>query len=90
VDGRIKKTHVFYGPVMPFLSDGQADMDAVFGHLRGLGAGRIYLDKLNIRSGVWDSVCVFLRSFDPGIIEKYRKILYDPGASARYSASLAA
>jgi hypothetical protein len=61
----------------------------MFGELRRIKPGRVYLDKLNIRYGVWDSVAAFLRSFDPGLVEKYREILFDPGVSARYAESLA-
>jgi DNA repair photolyase len=83
------KTHVFFGPLMPFITDRQADLEAMFGELQRIRPGRVYLDKLNIRSGVWDSVAVFLRTFDPGLVEKYRKILFDPAVSARYAQSLA-
>ncbi|HUI91537.1 MAG TPA: radical SAM protein [Chitinivibrionales bacterium] len=83
------KTHVFFGPLMPFLSDRPSDLEAMFAELGRLGPHRIYLDKLNIRYGVWDSLCVFLRSFDPALIEKYRKILFDPEVSARYADELA-
>jgi DNA repair photolyase len=83
------KTHVFFGPLMPFLTDRQADLEAMFGELRRIKLDRVYLDKLNIRYGVWDSVADFLRTFEPGLIEKYRKILFDPGVSARYAQSLA-
>jgi DNA repair photolyase len=83
------KTHVFFGPLMPFLSDRQADLEAMFAELARIRPGRIYLDKLNIRFGVWDSVAAFLRSFEPGLIEKYRKILFDPEVSAQYAQSLA-
>ena len=83
------KTHVFFGPLMPFVTDRQADLEAMFGELRRIRPGRVYLDKLNIRYGVWDSVAAFLRTFDPGLVEKYRKILFDPEVSARYAQSLA-
>jgi DNA repair photolyase len=83
------KTHVFFGPLMPFVTDRQADLEAMFGELGRIKPDRVYLDKLNIRYGVWDSVAAFLRSFDPGLVEKYRKILFDPEVSARYAQSLA-
>ena len=83
------KIHVFFGPLMPFITDRQADLEAMFVELQRIKPDRVYLDKLNIRYGVWDSLCVFLRSFEPGLIEKYRKILFDPVVSARYAESLA-
>lgn len=83
------KTHVFYGPLMPFLTDREADMAVFFSAMRAVKPGRIYLDKLNIRYGVWDSLAAFLRTHDPGLAPEYGKILFGGEAAGRYSTSLA-
>lgn len=68
---------VFIGPLMPFLSDTEENINAIFKALEGLKLDRIYYDKLNPRTGVWQSVKGFLGENYPYLIESYGRILYN-------------
>ncbi len=82
------KVWVFLGPLMPFLSDTRENVEALFKALEGLNLERIYYDKLNPRSGVWQSLKSFLGENYPYLIESYGKILYNEAERKVYTDSL--
>jgi len=50
------KTWVFLGPLIPEFTDTSSNIKALFSALRGLNLDRIYVDKLNPRWGVLNSL----------------------------------
>ncbi len=83
------KTWVFLGPLIPEFSDTGANLEAVFRALKGLDLDQIYVDRLNPRWGV-------LQSLQKGIgrredYTKFRLLIYkvnDPARYAEYSRQL--
>ena len=50
------KTWVFLGPLMPEFTDAPANLEAIFTALNGLNLCQIYIDRLNPRWGVLQSL----------------------------------
>ncbi|VVB93300.1 Radical SAM superfamily protein [uncultured archaeon] len=63
-------TWVFLGPVMPYITDAQALVDAI----SALGPKYVLVDRLRIKDGVWDGVKEFIRVFDPGLLPAYERL----------------
>ena len=71
-----------FGPLLPFLSDSQAAIDALLDRAADLGIDRIWVDALNPRPRVWPAVAELLRAKFPELLQPYRKILFDPPSRA--------
>ena len=86
-DGGIR-IWVFLGPFMPFLSDSEENIEALFKSLAGLKLERIYFDKLNPRPGVWRSIKGFLGENYSYLIGNYGRILYNETEREAYDKGL--
>jgi DNA repair photolyase len=73
-----------FGPLLPFLSDSPAAIDALLERAADLGVNRIWVDALNPRPRVWPAVAGLLRAKFPELLPQYRKILFDPPSRATY------
>ena len=78
------KTSVMFGPLLPFLSDGQASIDALLDCAADLSIDRIWVDALNPRPRVWPAVAELLRAKFPELLQSYRKLLFDPPSRTMY------
>ena len=78
------QTSVMFGPLLPFLSDGQAAIDALLDRAADLGIDQIWFDALNPRPRVWLAVAELLRVKFPELSQPYRKILFDHPSRAVY------
>ncbi len=78
------KTSVMFGPLLPFLSDSQAAIDALLDRAADLGIDRIWVDGLNPRPRVWPAVAELLRARFPELLQPYRQILFDKPSRAKY------
>ena len=68
------KTYVFFGPVLPFLSD--ENLEETLNRFKEV-ADYIFVDKLNLKPGVWERVKEVLMEFDPKVLTKWRKIFFE-------------
>jgi DNA repair photolyase len=84
------QTSVMFGPLLPFLSDSQASIDALLGRAADLGIDRIWVDALNSRPRVWPAVAELLRAKFPDLLQPYRKILFDLPSRIEYLEELRA
>ena len=82
------KVWAFLGPFMPFLSDTEENIDALFESLAGLKLERIYFDKLNPRPGVWRSIKSFLGENHSYLIGSYGQIMYNETQREAYDQGL--
>jgi DNA repair photolyase len=78
------QTSVMFGPLLPFLSDSQAAIEALLEQAADLGIDRIWVDAINPRPRVWPAVAEWLRAKFPDLVEPYRKILFDEAARTQY------
>jgi DNA repair photolyase len=66
-------TWVFIGPVMPYLTEGDALVDAII----AVKPKYVLVDKLRCKEGVRDNVMGFISKFYPQLKEKYIKIFFE-------------
>lgn len=83
------RTYVFFGPLLPGLADKEVDIEELFSSVQDIELDCIYIDRLNLRSGVWPSVSPILQSSYPHLLAKYKMVLFDKKAAQLYSTSLA-
>jgi DNA repair photolyase len=82
------KTAIMFGPLLPWLSDSQDSLDAMFQRAADLQVEVIWVDALNPRPRVWPAVSQLLRATFPDLLQPYRQMLFEPAARARYLAEL--
>jgi len=77
-------TAVMFGPLLPFLSDGQVSIDALFRRAAQIPVDAIWVDALNPRPRVWPSVAELLRARFPDLRERYARLLFEKRARNGY------
>jgi DNA repair photolyase len=82
------RTYAFIGPLLPFLSDNEQNITALLKAVKGAGVDYFYVDKLNLRYGVWPALLKLLHEHYPDLIPEYRKIFFENVAKAAYSTNL--
>lgn len=70
-------TWTFCGPLLPLLSDGEEQVDALFAELKRAGAGSVLVDSLNLRGPAWTRVRQVLEAHHPHLVEPYRALAAD-------------
>ena len=83
------RTYAFVGPLLPFLSDSDANISSILKAIKDIGVDYFYVDKLNLRYGVWPALLKLLHEHRPDLIADYRKICFDFAAKTAYSEQLA-
>jgi DNA repair photolyase len=83
------RTYAFVGPLLPFLSDTEESIRSVLKAVKDAGVDYFYVDKLNLRYGVWPALLKLLHQHRPELIDEYRKIFFEFGAKTAYAEDLA-
>ncbi len=83
-------TKAFVGPLLPTLTDTPESLHAVFAALAPLKLNEVYVDRLNLRWGVWPAVCKTLRRIAPQAVPVTRAMLFDASQSRLYNRALRA
>jgi len=78
------ETSVMFGPLLPFLSDSQADIDALLKRAADLGIDAIWVDALNPRPRVWPAVADLLQAEFPELLPRYQRVLFDASSRKEY------
>jgi len=68
------KVYVFFGPVLPYLSD--QDLEKYFQTFADLGISEVWVDKLNLKSGIWKNLFIVLEKNYPELVDKWREVLF--------------
>jgi len=82
------ETGVMFGPLLPYLSDNQDAVQALFEWAGDAGVDTIWVDALNPRPKVWESVKGLLNRKFPDLCESYRRILFSPRVREAYLRSV--
>jgi DNA repair photolyase len=72
---------VFMMPILPFLTDGEAHVDAALARIKAAGATRVTYSSLHLRPGVKEWFAQWLNTYRPDLTPRYRR-LYGDGAYA--------
>ncbi len=68
-------TFVFLGPVMPYITDVEAIIDAVV----AVRPGYVLIDRLRLKEGVRKGVEEFIRGYHPHLLSEYEKLFLEGG-----------
>lgn len=85
------KTYLFLGPFLPYISDTEKNLSELIKTVSTLPLNYLYIDKLNIRSGVYQSIISFLKTHyknSPELISYYRRFFFDEDTYLEYSMRL--
>lgn len=82
------KTYAFLGPLLPYLSDTEANLKSLLLAVKDVGVDYFYVDQLNRRFGVWQSLKSMLQEHFPDLIEVYHRLLFEENARREYSERL--
>jgi DNA repair photolyase len=67
-------TWAFCGPVLPFISDGEPALRALFAELAKARVGYVLVDSLNLRGAAWGRVMRVLKAHYPELVDQYRAL----------------
>ncbi len=67
------KTFVFFGPILPHISD--RDLEDCFRQILRAGADYVYVDRLNLKPGLWIKLERSLQDHFPHLHEEWKDIL---------------
>jgi len=75
------RVSVFMMPILPFLTDGEAHLDAALSRIKAAGATHVTYSSLHLRPGVKEWFARWLNTHRPDLTPRYRR-LYGEGAYA--------
>ncbi|NYI41662.1 Rv2578c family radical SAM protein [Demequina lutea] len=75
------RVSVFMMPILPFLTDGEAHLDAALARIKAAGATQVTYSSLHLRPGVKEWFARWLNTYRPDLTPRYRR-LYGDGAYA--------
>ncbi len=78
------ETAIMFGPLLPFLSDDQDSVDALFDRAAALDVDVIWVDAMNPRPKVWESVTALLEQTKPDLCDRYRRVLFSKPVRTAY------
>jgi len=78
----------FLGPLLPGLTDDEDNIAWLMGWMAKLPVTHFYVDRLNFRPGVASSVRATLEAHFPQLVDRYREIESDAGASEAFERAL--
>ena len=84
------RTSAGFAPLMPCLSDTDRSLRSLFTRAREAGVSAIWVDKLNPRPGVWNSLAQYLHGSRPDLLPTYRKLFFDRESYESYASELSA
>jgi DNA repair photolyase len=83
------QSYAFVGPLLPFLTDTEESITPLLQAIKDIGVDHFYVDKLNLRYGVWPALLQMLHKHHPSLIANYRKIFYENTARTIYLSDFA-
>ncbi len=69
------RTWAFCGPLLPFLSDDERRIDAVFKELKKVGVHKVVIDSMKLNGAIWRRVKKALERHYLDLVEGYRQLL---------------
>lgn len=81
-------TSVMFGPLLPLLSDGPAEIESLLRAAAEHDVDKIWVDAMNPRPHVWPAVAELLRQHFPHLRSEYQKILFHRPTREAYLAEL--
>ena len=83
-------TSVMFGPLLPFLSDGQGSLNALMARAADVGVDSVWVDAMNRRPRVWPAVGQLVRREFPELHDEYSRLLHHEPTRTAYVEALRA
>jgi len=83
------ESYAFIGPLLPGLSDTEENLSGLLREMKEAGVSYFYIDRLNLRFGVWPAVRTLFEKYYPHLLDGCRKVLFNAPEREAYSRSLA-
>jgi DNA repair photolyase len=71
------KVWAFFGPALPYISDGEKEIEDLFRELKEAGVKRVLVDSLNLKGAMWGRVKRAVSLHYPDLLEAYRLLAVD-------------
>ena len=68
------RTFVFFGPILPFISD--KNLEEYIKTFAEIKIDCLWIDKLNLKPGTWEKIEKVLRENYPELISKWKEVLF--------------
>lgn len=78
------RTQAFLGPLLPYLSDTEENIDGLLRAIKEVGVEYFYVDRLNRRFGVWQALRGMLEEYSPDLIKVYRGLFFNEVIRQQY------
>lgn len=79
------RAKAFVGPLLPGMSDSLEQLGEMFAALAPLGLEEVYIDRLNLRWGVWPAMKNLLGEINPQASAATKAMLFDDHRSRAYN-----
>ncbi|MEW6070700.1 MAG: radical SAM protein [Candidatus Thermoplasmatota archaeon] len=70
------ETWVFIGPVMPYITDRNNNLEKLIDKIALTGTKRIIVDRLRLKKGTWGNIKEFVLENYPELLPKYKEIFF--------------
>ncbi|PJI85639.1 Rv2578c family radical SAM protein [Luteimicrobium subarcticum] len=77
------RCHVMLAPVLPWLTDSTAHLDAMLREVAAAGASRVTVLPLHLRSGAREWYLEWLAGYRPDLVDGYRRVYGDRAYASR-------
>lgn len=74
--GKFVPTFVFLGPIMPYITDRNDDLEKLIDRLAKAQVRTLMVDRLRLKTGLWQNIQNFLLEYDATLIPKYKDIFW--------------
>ena len=69
--------YAFIGPLLPGLSDTEENLSGLLKEIKEAGVSYFYIDRLNLRFGVWPAIRTLFEKHYPHLSDGCRKVLFN-------------
>lgn len=83
------ESYAFVGPLLPGLSDTEENLSGLLKEMKETGVSYFYIDRLNLRFGVWPAVRTLFEKHYPHLLDDCRKVLFNAPEREAYTLRLA-
>ncbi len=83
------ETYAFVGPLLPGLSDTEENLSELMKEMKEISVSHFYVDRLNLRYGVWPAVRTLFERHYPQLLDGCRRVLFNAPEREAYTRCLA-
>lgn len=81
-------TYAFLGPLMPGITDTRENIETLVAMLATTSVRYVYVDRLNLRWGVWPAVSAWVKRHQPQLLPRVKAALWSAEGQEEYERTL--